>query len=305
MSAVTISAAPRQLGRTAIKVSPLGFGLWRFVGEDAVSARGKIETALAAGITFFDTAAVYGLDWGGRAFGESEVLLGRVLKDAPHLRDAMVLASKCGITPGIPYDSSKDAIIESCHASLKRLNAECIDLFQLHRPDVLTHPAEAAEALAALHAAGKIRAAGVSNYTPAQTRALMAHLSLPLASTQPEVSALNIDAIDDGTLDLAMEAGLTPLAWSPLAGGRLMSAKGQDERTQAVMEALDQLAAELGTGRDTAAHAFVLAHPARPVALIGSQTPARFAAAQKALGLRITRAAWYRVFASARGRPLP
>jgi predicted oxidoreductase len=289
----------------SLSVSPLGFGFWRFVGQDVAAAAAKVEAALAAGLSLFDTAAVYGLDWGGQAFGESEALLGRVFAANPALRDSVTLATKCGIIPGTPYDSSARAIAESCEASLKRLRTDRIDLFQIHRPDILAHPHEVAQALDALRRAGKIREAGVSNYTAEQTRALIAHLPFALASTQPEFSAAHIAPCDDGVFDLCLEKGIAVLAWSPLAGGRLLDPDPQDLRAKSVIAALDALAAELGVARDTAAYAFVMAHPVRAIPIIGSQRPDRLGAAAAALGLEVPRAAWYRVFAAARGAPLP
>jgi aryl-alcohol dehydrogenase-like predicted oxidoreductase len=288
----------------SLSVSPLAFGLWRFVGHDTDGAAAKIEAALAAGITLLDTAAVYGLDWGGTAFGESEALLGRVFAARPDMRDRVTLATKCGIVPGIPYDSSAKAIVESCEASLQRLKTGRIDLFQIHRPDLLAHPYEVAGALDRLRASGKIREAGVSNYTAAQTRALMAHLPFPLASVQPEFSALHTGPCDDGLFDLCLEKGIGVLAWSPLGGGRL-STPSEDARVAGVIAALDAAAADLGVSRETAAYAYVLAHPVRAIPILGTQRPERFAAARAALDLHMPRAAWYRVFAAARGAPLP
>jgi aryl-alcohol dehydrogenase-like predicted oxidoreductase len=134
------SALKLSLGQSGLEVGPLAYGLWRFVGTDVRSATQRIETALDTGMTLIDVAAVYGLDWGGKSFGESEALLGKVLAASGGLRSRMVLATKFGIIPGVPYDSSREAVIGSCEDSLKRLRADVIDLFQVHRPDVLTHP---------------------------------------------------------------------------------------------------------------------------------------------------------------------
>ena len=298
--------AERRLGRSALTVGAIAYGLWRFVGTDVKSARTRIETALAHGLTLIDGAAVYGLDWGGTGFGESEALMGAVLADAPALRGRMVLATKCGITPGIPYDSSARAIRESCEASLRRLRTDVIDLFQIHRPDLLAHPAEIADALAALREEGKIREAGVSNHTPAQTAALMHHLPFPLAAVQPEFSALAIEPLESGLLDLCMEHGLAPLAWSPLAGGLLGADQPPvDARAQRVAGELRRIAVREDVTSAAVALAWVLAHPARPVPIIGTQSPERIADAATALRVRLTRADWYAVLVASRGTPMP
>ncbi len=146
-------ASLRPLGQSGLKVGPIAYGLWRFVGNDVPAARARIEAALAAGMNLIDVAAVYGLDWGGQAFGESEDLLGRVLSQTPGLRGRMVLATKFGIIPGIPYDSGAEAVIRSCEASLKRMRTGVLDLFQVHRPYVLTLAEELAGALTRLREA--------------------------------------------------------------------------------------------------------------------------------------------------------
>lgn len=303
MTQIEMSSKPRLLGQSNLRCGPIAYGLWRFVGDNTKSARGRIEAALEAGLTLIDVAAVYGLDWGGAAFGESETLLGRVLQEAPHLRARMVLATKFGIIPGIPYDSSATAILDSCEHSLRRLKTDVIDLFQVHRPDVLTHPAEVAGVLTRLREAGKIREVGVSNYTAAQTRALQAHLRFPLATHQPEFSALHLAPLSDGIFDQCVEHGMTPLVWSPLGGGKLIEPT-QDPRVAAIQRALDTAAHPAGVDRAAGALAFVMAHPSQPIPIIGTQNPARMAAATDAFKVRLTRADWYAIAAAA-GMPLP
>ena len=292
---MSTQAPLRPLGQTALQVGPIAYGLWRFVGSD-----------VAAGMNLIDVAAVYGLDWGGQAFGESEDLLGRVLAETPGLRARMVLATKFGIIPGIPYDSGAEAVIASCEASLKRLRTDVIDLFQVHRPDVLTHPEELAHALARLRKDGKIREIGVSNYTVPQTRALLRYLDRPLATLQPEFSAIAVEPAFDGVLDLAMEARMTSLAWLPLGGGRLAdSVDAADPATRRVATRLDELARAHGTTRSAVALAFVMRHPSRPMPILGTQNPARIAAATDALKINLSRAEWYSLVVAARGVPMP
>lgn len=261
-----------------------------------------MNTALEAGITLFDTADIYGPD-NGEGFGSAESLLGEVLKRAPALKARMVLATKGGIVMGTPYNSSAEYLACAIDASLTRIGVEQLALYQIHRPDLLTHPAEVARALEAAHTAGKIGAIGVSNYTPAQVDALSAHLSLPIVSTQPELSPLAIAALFDGTLDQAMAKGMSVLAWSPLGGGRLGDPK--DPRSRAVAEILDKKAEDAGVSRAAAAYSWVMAHPARPVPIMGAQTLARIAEAPDAYKPGWSREAWYAVLVASRGEPLP
>jgi len=134
--------------------------MWRFRGDDVAAARSLVLAALDAGVTLFDTADIYGPD-NGEGFGASEALLGRVLAETPGLASRMVIATKGGIVIGTPYNSSATYLASAIDASLTRLGVEHVALWQIHRPDILTHPAEVARALEAAHAAGKIGAVGV------------------------------------------------------------------------------------------------------------------------------------------------
>jgi aryl-alcohol dehydrogenase-like predicted oxidoreductase len=298
-----LSYGPRRLGKSGVLVSPLAWGMWRFRGEDVGTARALVDAALETGINLFDTADVYGPD-NGEAFGASEALLGRVFAEQPSLRDRIVLATKGGISLGVPYASSREDLTRACEASLKRLQVDRIDLYQIHRPDLLAHPAEVAATLDDLRRAGKIAHAGVSNHTPAQTAALQAHLGFPLASVQPEFSALAIAPLSDGVLDQAMERDYAVLAWSPLAQGRLAD-PGGDLRARAVTLELDRLAAEHGVSRTAIAYAWILAHPSGAIPIVGSQQPERIREAAAALSVRLSKPDWYAVLTAARGEPLP
>jgi predicted oxidoreductase len=293
----------RSLGKTDLMVSALGWGMWRFVGVDVVQARRLVDAAFDAGINFFDTADIYGFTGTG-GFGDAEALLGQVFAQDKGLRGRMVLASKGGIIPPTPYNSSTDYLVGACEASLKRLNTDVIDLWQIHRPDLLAHPHDIARAFDALKSAGKVREFGVSNFTVAQTRALQAHLDFPLATYQPEYSPLALDALTDGTLDLALETGASVLAWSPLGGGRIAMPE-QDERANRVAAALDAVAKTHGVSRSTLAYAWVLAHPAAPMPLVGTQNVERILETRDVAKVTLSRDEWYQILVASRGVPMP
>ena len=297
-----VDSSPRGAG--SLSLSPLAFGTWRFVDANVDEPQGVLEAALDRGLTTVDTADVYGLDWGGTAFGQAEELLGRVLARAPELRDRMVLATKGGILPPVPYDSGR--IREACEDSLRRLGVEAIDLYQVHRPDLFTHPAVLADDLTALREAGKIREVGVSNFAVDQYDALAAHLPFPIVTTQPQYSAGHLDPIRDGTFDRCMRDGVIPMAWSPLMGGALTAgaAAGSDGPRSELLTVLDELAEREGVDRSVVSLAFVLAHPARPVAIIGSMRPERVEAATLALSVQLDRADCYRIIEASEGVPL-
>jgi len=304
MSELPLPPATRMLGSSGIAVSPIAWGMWRLTenGRTASEAARLVHAALDAGITFLDTADIYGFDGSG-GFGDAEVLLGEVLAAEPALRDRMVLATKGGIMPPLPYDQSAAYLRKAIDDSLRRLQVGSVDLWQIHRPDILAHPQEVARVLDDAVASGKIRSLGVSNFTMAQTAALNHFLGSKLVATQPEISPLRIDCFENGELDQAMMLGLTPLAWSPLGGGRL--AAPETARDKAVAAALDAVAQAQGVSRTVAAYSWLMAHPAGIIPIIGSQTPSRIAEGAEALTVRWTRTEWYAVLVAARGVPLP
>ena len=138
------------LGGSPLTVSRLAYGCWRIAAQGVDGPR-AIRAAVEAGFTLFDHADIYG-------GGVCEEVFGSVMKESPELRDRLRIASKCGIRlphlggAGEPYryDSRAVHIIESCEDSLRRLHVEKIDLYQIHRPDFLTHPQEVAGAFDAL-----------------------------------------------------------------------------------------------------------------------------------------------------------
>ncbi len=304
MSQLPAPPATRPLGASGLAVSPIAWGMWRLAddGRTPAQAARLVHAALDAGITLFDTADIYGFD-GHSGFGAAEALLGEVFAAEPGLRGAMVLASKGGIIPPAPYDQSADYLRAAIAASLRRLKTERIDLWQIHRPDLLAHPQEVARVLDDAVAAGTIGALGVSNFTMPQLRALNHFLGHKLVATQPEISPLQIAPIENGELDQAMELGLVPLAWSPLGGGRL--AAPQSPRDRAVAAALDMVATAQGMSRTQAAYSWLMAHPAGIVPIIGSQQVARIAEGAAALAMRWSRQDWYAVLVAARGEPMP
>ncbi len=295
-----VSSAPRKIGDDSC--GPLAFGCWRLTNPDLGKARQLLETALEAGMTLIDTADVYGLDYGGAGFGDSETILGQTLAQAPSLRDEFLIATKGGILPPLPYDSSQQYLTQACEDSLRRLGIDVIDLYQIHRPDIFTHPCELAETLEDLRAAGKIRYIGVSNFTPDQHDALTHCLGEPLAANQPEFSAATLTPIQDGTFDRCMAQGVTPLAWSPLAGGRLATGEGVRDELIAV---LDRLAERENTDRTAVALAFVLAHPSRPVAIVGTTRPERIKTSTAAFKVTLDRNDCYDIIEASQGFPLP
>ena len=299
MSLLPAPPSTRALGGKTI--SSLAWGMWRFAGE-AGAAQALVEAVLESGITLFDTADIYGFN-GTAGFGDAEALLGQVFKAAPALRSQMVLATKGGIMPPRPYDQSRDYLMAALTASLTRLDTDHVDLWQIHRPDILAHPQETARALEDMVTSGKVGAVGVSNFTQSQTAALAHFLTIPLASIQPEFSPLAIAPAQDGLLDQAMMLGTAVLAWSPLGQGRI--AHPTTKRELDVADALDAVAKAHGVSRTAAAYSWIMAHPCGAIPIVGSQQAARIAEATDAFTVRWTRTEWYAVLTASRQEPLP
>ena len=307
-----------RIGKTSLKASRLAYGCWRIAGTwqaRKVTAKAReagVKAVLAAheaGYSFFDLADIY-------CEGVSESLFGLALKQSKALAKSAVIATKCGIR--IPeggetyrYDFSADYIVQSAEQSLQRMGIDCIDIYQLHRPDWLMDPAEVATAFAKLKKAGKVKHFGVSNFRPSQVSLLQSALKAPLVVNQIEASLLKLEPFEDGTLDQCLERGITPMAWSPLGGGFLGNGKADVLPSQAkykpakVRRRLDILAKELGASRGQVAMAWLLRHPSGIVPIVGSTQPERIRDLAAAAEVKLTHEQWYALLTAALKEDLP
>jgi predicted oxidoreductase len=309
------------LGAGSIRCARISFGNMRCLGtwtpsevtEARVQAGMKAHiAAYEAGYTLFDTADIY-------CRGECEKVLGRALKEVSGMRKNILVATKCGIrfggdpTPDAThrYDFSAEHIVWSCDQSLSRIGIETIDLYLLHRPDLLMNPHEVAGAFDKLKRAGKVREFGVSNFLPSTLSALQAHLAFPLLVNQVEIHLGRLNCFVDGTLDQCIERNITPLSWSPLgggwlgAGGKLDPAHADHEKRHGVVKALDQTAGELGVSRTVIALAWLMKHRCGIIPIVGSNNPQHIRDAARADDVELSREQWYRILLAARGQPLP
>jgi len=304
------------IGSSDLSTSRLAYGCWRIAPlendkENLPLARRAVLAAVEAGYTLFDHADIY-------CRGRAEAVFGEILRENPGLREKVVVATKCGIRfadepAGAParYDSSAEHIVRSCEGSLRRLGVECIDFYQIHRPDPLMDPEEVARAFDQLYAAGKVREFGVSNFRTDQVEMLQRACARPIQANQVEVSLLQLASFDDGVLSQCVAQRMTPLAWSPLGAG-LLGDGGVDllpgqrgYRPAAVAAVLDRIASAVGERRTTVALAWLLKHPARIVPILGSTDPERIRGAVAAASMELTREQWYELYVAGRGAPLP
>jgi len=278
----------------------LAYGFWRYRVGDEDTAEAMLSAARENGIDHLDTADVYG---GPGGYGASETVMGNVRKRAPSLFSGAFIATKGGVEKGTPYNSSSAYLKAACDGSLKRLGAERIDLFYIHRPDLISHPEDVAETLDGLVAAGKVAHIGASNFTVHQISAYTHYLRAPIVAHQMEFSAAQFVHLFDGTLDQAMERKMAVCAWSPMAGGRL--AEGGPAELANVRESLAKLAAKYGVSLTTMAYAYLHTHPAPVTPILGTKTPDRLREAVKAAAVTITKPEWYGVLQAAMGERLP
>jgi aryl-alcohol dehydrogenase-like predicted oxidoreductase len=216
-----------RLQGTDITIPPLGVGTWAWGdkgtwgmgGYDSTYSETTIREAwdasIEAGVVLFDTAEIYGS-------GESERIIGRLLAAEPSVRDKVVIASK--FMPSPWKLAVTQSLVGAARASVARLEIDSIDLYQIHGPISLRSHGAMADALAAAHAEGLIRAVGVSNYSIKETRAMAAALQkrgLRLASNQIEFSLLRTMPEKVGLLECCRELDVVPLAYSPIGQGRL------------------------------------------------------------------------------------
>ncbi len=288
-----------------LRLSRLVYGLWR-VGDDADTSpahvQAKIEACLAQGITSFDLADIYG---GYTA----EAIFGAALRAAPGLRDRMEIVTKCGIVAPVGrhaaarvkhYDTTAAHLRATVEASLRDLHTDRIDLLLIHRPDPLMDHVETGEALDALVASGKVAAVGVSNFRPWDLTLLQSAMETRLATNQIELSLLHTAPFVDGDLAFLQERGLAPMAWSPLAGGRLFA-----PQNAALHDRLAEIGAAQGVDATAVAIAWLLRHPARILPVLGTNSLARISRLSDALKLEIDRSTWFDLYTLATGREVP
>ena len=292
------------MDQSALMLSPVVAGVWRMADWkwSAAERLRWIEQCLDLGITSFDHADIYGGYTVEQLFGEALAL-------APRMRQRLQIVTKCGIGlvhPNRPhhrvkfYDTSRAHVVASVENSLRALHTDHIDLLLIHRPDPLMDPDELAETFRDLQQSGKVLHVGVSNHTPSQFQLL--NRRHPLVTNQIELSALQMRALSDGTLDQCRDLGIRPMIWSPLGGGRLFTS--QDEQALRVRGVLQRLALEHGVTPAAIALAWVMRHPSRPIPITGSRRVEALQDALAALRVRLEPQDWYEVWQASMGHPV-
>lgn len=272
-------------------------GAWRWnLPVDDVAK--LVYKSLDCGITTFDHADIYGDH-------QNEEIFGNVLGRDSSLRNRMELVTKCGIkfssskrpsTWVKHYDTSLNHILWSVENSLKSLHTDHIDLLLIHRPDPLLNPDIVANAFTQLRTSGKVLHFGVSNFTTTQFEMLQAYLDFPLVTNQLEISLTQHTALFDGSLDVLMKHRVSPMAWSPLAGGKLVSGDSGN---------LFVNAARYGATNVQLSLAWLLRHPSVIFPVIGTTKPERIEECARALEITIDVQDWFEMLKVVQGKEMP
>ena len=283
----------------ALEMSRLVYGMWR-LGDDADTSvdhiRNKISACLDQGITTMDQADIYG-------GYEAEEILGTAL--TPELRNQIEIVTKCDIVAPAGryadakvkhYDTSRAHILSSVDHSLRLMKIDHIDLLLIHRPDPLMDHHETGAALDEVVASGKVRAVGVSNFRPWDWELLQSGMKTQLVTNQIEISLLHHTPFTNGDIAFHQKNGQPPMAWSPLGGGALF-----DTKLSGLHGALQNIATEHDVEIAAVAIAWLLAHPARILPVLGTNNLDRIARIGDAAKIQIDRETWFDLYTHALG----
>ncbi len=288
-----------------LEMSRIVYGMWR-IGDDTDTSpahvQAKVEACLAQGITTMDQADIYG----GYV---AEAILGDAFEASPSLRDKVELVTKCDIVAPMGrysdarvkyYDTSAAHITSSVEHSLRDMRTDRIDLLLVHRPDPFMDHLETGKALDELVASGKVRNVGVSNFKHYDWTLLQSAMSTNLCTNQVELSVMHYAPFIEGGVQWMQERGIHPMAWSPLGGGGLFGPEG--ERVRFV---LNRVADEAGTDVAAVAVAWLLAHPAGILPVMGTNNLDRIKTFDQALKVPMDRQTWFEILVAAQGHEVP
>lgn len=300
------------IGKGKLLASEISLGCMRISDLSVKEVANHVNIALEEGINFFEHADIYG---GGR----SEEIFAEAVDMKPSIRSKFIIQSKCGIRKGY-YDFSKEHIISSVEASLKRLKTEYIDVLLLHRPDALMEPEEVAEAFNILHSSGKVRHFGVSNHNTMQVELLSKYIKQELIINQLQFSITNTGMLDAGLnvnmkneasinrdgsiLDYCRLKDITIQAWSPFQYGFFEGVFIDNPKFPELNAKLKEIAEKWNVTSSAIAIAWILRHPAKIQPIVGTTNSDRLRDICKASEVILSREEWYEIYRAA-GNKLP
>ena len=288
-----------------LSFSRIVYGMWR-LGDDVDTSpahvQAKIESCLEQGITTMDQADIYG-------GYEAEEILGNAFRDAPNLKDKVEIVTKCNIVAPVGrhaaarvkyYDTGAAHITKSVENSLWLMQVDHIDMLLMHRQDPMMDHDETGGALDALVASGKVRQVGVSNFRPWDMDLLQSAMNTRLATNQIEISVLESAPFTNGDIAYLQQHRIPPMAWSPLAGGAIFAPENR-----ALHDTLAAIATRQDADVATLVVAWLMAHPARIIPVMGTNNLERTGQIGKAAELTIDRQTWFEIYTAAIGEEVP
>ncbi|PRR83868.1 aldo/keto reductase [Clostridium vincentii] len=301
-----------KIANSNLEVSEIGLGCMRIAGKDKNIAERIVKTALEEEINFFDHADIYG-------GGKSEEVFAEAINMNDDIREKILIQAKCSIRKG-SYDFSKEHIISSVDASLKRLKTDYVDTLLLHRPDTLMEPEEVCEAFAELYSKGKVKNFGVSNHNPMQIQLLNKYLDNKIVINQLQFSIMNTGMIDSGinvnmkvdssidrdgsVLEYCRLNDITIQAWSPYQYGMFEGVFLDNDKFPELNKKINEIAQIKGVTNTAIATAWILRHPAKIQTIVGTMNSDRLKDICKASNIVLTRQEWYEIYLAA-GNKLP
>lgn len=287
-----------------LDVSRLVYGMWRLADDQNTSAehiRNKLAACLDQGITTIDQADIYG-------GYQAEEIFGNTLQGTA-LRNQIEIVTKCDIVAPAGrhkaarvkyYDTSRAHILASVEHSLRLMHTDHIDLLLLHRPDPLMNHFETGAALDEMVASGKVCAVGTSNFRPHDWNLLQSAMKTPLVTNQIELSVLAHQPFTNGDVAFHQMNATPVMAWSPLAGGALFNGKNKP-----LTDLLVRIAQTQAVDLSAVAVAWLLAHPARIIPVMGTNNMTRIQRFSDALKVPMDRQTWYEIYTAALGHEVP
>lgn len=276
---------------------------WKLTTQEVLKL---IEEVIDLGVTTFDHADIYGKY-------SCEAIFGDALSLNKGVRNKIELITKCGIKlvsdkfPGQKikyYDYSYDHIIDSVDNSLRNLRTDHIDLLLLHRPAPFFDPEGVAKAFSILKREGKVLHVGVSNFTRGQFEMMNSYTNGMLVTNQVEISPYCLEYFENGNMDFFLKEKIKPMAWSPLAGGKLLNPV--DEKGHRILQALVEVAEELNISPvDKIIYSWLLKHPASIIPVTGSGNIEHIKYAVDGINIDMTLEQWYKIYIASIGKGLP
>ena len=290
-------------------------GCMRMPALSVQAAADMIRAAAQEGVNFYDHATCYG-------DGEAETRFGNAFPLTGLKREEVYIQSKCGLHfDRKEFDWSKEDILASAEASLKRLKTDYLDVLLLHRPDLLFDPEEVAEAFDSLAQSGKVRHFGVSNVNPGQLELLKKYVKQPLVINQLQFSLDQTQLIDNGLyvnnlttdrstvrdnglLDYCRLHDITIQAWSPLQFGMFKGCFVDHPDFPELNRVLDEMGEKYGVPKTAVAIAWILRHPAKMQAIAGTMNPDHLRDICAASKVNLTHNEWWQLYLAS-GKFLP